>query len=420
MLNVSFANQAVMQGALGAFAWAQALRVERPLQGVQIQLDLNASGYAVIGRSRQADLQILQGGSSQVVSGRHAAIFFQKGSYWLRDLWSKNRTYCNGEPLEPGSWRRLRSGDEIGLGSRKSGEILRIHLPLLSQDLASFAKLRSLVGTIPGLTPALERAFLRGDTVLAWRGGGFMMIYRLSGAETTISKPVPEEIHRIYLAWRERIGFSDADQASGNFWAAQRLIDFGRTLGLRIDIESAVSPLQAEYLESVLRLLPEGFFNNGYLRALVLGADRSDASQQGSFLDGEVHLFEGSLRGPRRNLLGLLLHEMGHSTGERYDLHPQGDRRIPLEIRESMSKAYRILARAKQVYAVDWMGGLEARRSRTSESFDEFIAEMHTHYVADGEGLRRHIEGLENAACRWAYEFVYAELRDRIFWGREY
>ena len=53
------------------------------------------------------------------VSGSHAFIEYRDGFYYLEDQRSKNKTYLNGEAIEPNLPRKLKSGDEIAFASYK-------------------------------------------------------------------------------------------------------------------------------------------------------------------------------------------------------------------------------------------------------------------------------------------------------------
>lgn len=56
------------------------------------------------------------GGATLGVSRRHARLFFDQGQLYIEDLQSTNLTRVNGDPVEPGNPRPLRSGDEVRLG----------------------------------------------------------------------------------------------------------------------------------------------------------------------------------------------------------------------------------------------------------------------------------------------------------------
>ena len=64
----------------------------------------------VIGRSNLVDVQLIDDG----VSRKHAELELREGEIVLRDLGSRNGTYCNGERV---SERVLKDGDKLQVGS---------------------------------------------------------------------------------------------------------------------------------------------------------------------------------------------------------------------------------------------------------------------------------------------------------------
>ena len=65
----------------------------------------------IIGRSPQCDLPL----DEPLASRQHADIVFEKGMYFVRDRGSRNGTLVNGDRI--GERRRLKDGDEIGIGA---------------------------------------------------------------------------------------------------------------------------------------------------------------------------------------------------------------------------------------------------------------------------------------------------------------
>ena len=82
-------------------------RVNLPLSGKSLPL---AAGGVVLGRNpREAQAVI----NDNDVSRRHAKVFWDEGAFWIEDMESLNGTRVNGEPLEAGVRRQLRSGDLV-------------------------------------------------------------------------------------------------------------------------------------------------------------------------------------------------------------------------------------------------------------------------------------------------------------------
>ncbi len=310
-------------------------------------------------------------------------------------------------------------------------------------DLKNFNKLgKSLVGKVPGLTRELESLFREGVTIqptIAYQPGEtlvkrdrFIKIVRLSGADTIISLPAKAEEYRVYQAWRAKLGFGESDGQGGGRKALQEL---GGKLGIQF-AERMLADQQAEYIAQILQTLPPTFFSaqspegHRYLRSIRLGSGRvgiRGAAMDSAFKGDTVYLYSGALEGPRRNLMGLLLHELGHSTANRYALSREEnhgetppDSGIPADVRKQMHLSFDVLRNKGALYGLDWMGGKESRKEYTAMSFGEFIAEFHLHYVADGPGLRAHIASLRDPQARAAYQSIYDELKTRAFAGREY
>lgn len=65
-----------------------------------------------VGRSRELEMVL----AHTSVSKFHAQIVVNDGQAILTDLYSKNGTRLNGQPLESGGHRQLKSGDEIAFG----------------------------------------------------------------------------------------------------------------------------------------------------------------------------------------------------------------------------------------------------------------------------------------------------------------
>ncbi len=93
------------------------------IQGASKPFALSAQRENILGRkSSQTGVQPtidlnLFDGYNLGVSRLHAAITYDKGSFFLRDLDSTNGTFLNGKPVPPNHTLALNSGDEIRLGN---------------------------------------------------------------------------------------------------------------------------------------------------------------------------------------------------------------------------------------------------------------------------------------------------------------
>jgi hypothetical protein len=176
-------------------------------------------------------------------------------------------------------------------------------------------------------------------------------------------------------------------------------------------------------LADVIAVLPDTLLQNGYLQGIeVESRSRIQAAAMSAYNDGWVHIYRMMHQaGGVRNLTLLATHEIGHSTAERYGgSENRPDPNIPAEIRQRMHAAHQTITRQGQHFGLDYCGGPKYRKGYQG-NFVEFIAEMHAIYVYAGDALRAHIKALPAGSPeREAWEFVYAEFRDRIFGGREY
>jgi hypothetical protein len=77
---------------------------------------------ALIGRGRECGVRF----DSADVSREHADVYFQKGTWWLRDRGSRNGTTVDGREVKGAGPVRLAAGAQIVLGGKKAGESLTI------------------------------------------------------------------------------------------------------------------------------------------------------------------------------------------------------------------------------------------------------------------------------------------------------
>lgn len=75
------------------------------------------TGFATsIGRSAGNDYVL---NKDSLASRQHAFILFHDGTFSIQDLGSKNGTFVNGQKLEFGQMLKIRSGDEIVVGTTR-------------------------------------------------------------------------------------------------------------------------------------------------------------------------------------------------------------------------------------------------------------------------------------------------------------
>jgi hypothetical protein len=81
----------------------------------QPQVRYSLSRRTLIGRSHLAHIRLTGRG----VSSEHAVIYFDRGSWKVRDLASRNGTFVRGERIPPGEARILEQMDRISIGGEE-------------------------------------------------------------------------------------------------------------------------------------------------------------------------------------------------------------------------------------------------------------------------------------------------------------
>ncbi len=158
-----------------------------------------------------------------------------------------------------------------------------------------------------------------------------------------------------------------------------------------------------ELILEVLSLLPDSHLTSEHFSKLSLGGWGSGAAKCSQYIDQEVHIYQFPLRGARRNLVAILLHEVGHSFFA-------GLSREQIIVLHNFRKMMATKARSdifgvqkpELVLAADYLYGAESRITYSLGTTNEFVPESYMHYVTQGaftaEGLaeRRDIAKSEN------------------------
>ncbi len=124
--------------------------------GAQFEL---ATNPIVLGRSTDADVQV----SSTFVSGRHAEISELNGRHTIRDLGSRNGTFCNGRRLDSNPFL-IKHGDVIELAQDvvrleyvdEPRTVTQIYVPEKKAFVVDRAARELFLGLVP-LAPAMPR-----------------------------------------------------------------------------------------------------------------------------------------------------------------------------------------------------------------------------------------------------------------------
>ncbi len=140
-----------------------------------------------------------------------------------------------------------------------------------------------------------------------------------------------------------------------------------------------------ELILEVLSLLPDHHFSHEHFTKLTLGGWGGGAAKCSQYIDSEVHIYKFVLQGARRNLIGILLHEVGHSFFE--TLSKEQKQALhnfrKMLARKSNSDIFGV-AKPELVLAADFLYGLESRIPYSLGSTNEFGPESYLHYITQG------------------------------------
>jgi len=277
---------------------------------------------------------------------------------------------------------------------------------------------------IPGLSKSVEDIFYAGGSVK--KEDMFFNRYRLieliSGADTMYVHESDEATYNLYLKWAEKEGIRPIpfEEASSHLAAiAARLEAAGTTFccrnmtDIKVGSENYLNLIHYDeawrLIRYVLDALPNSFLGRGLIQRIWFDSERQEmrgAAMLSAFKEETktVYIYSGLMRGSRRELIGLLLHELGHSTI--YGLSTE-------MIKDLESAFDKII---NSLIGLDYAGGIECRKE-CIRNFYEFMAEMHVIYVCTGPLLRARIN---NSTEGKAWEFIHNFFRDHVFDRREY
>jgi hypothetical protein len=299
---------------------------------------------------------------------------------------------------------------------------------LVMQDLENFTReleIASLGIEETYRNKSYLRRFERGD-VVAPHGPGdekYFIFEFKSGADTHFGTPVRKEVYDLYKIWKRHRGFPDTGQAGHDDPETRRLERFLGRHHILLQIGDDVSPQQIRYIHSLFEMLPAPLFATKFLRSLRLGGERRDASKFDCYdkVAREVSLFSGLMLGPRRKLLGYLLHGLGYGIAEQFVLESNEEMQECFDILRNGRAAQLVRDPGNVIYPLEWApGSADSRRMYLESHVSEFIAEHVLIYRVEGSGLRAHIATISNSRQREAYLKFYHRLREHVFEGKEY
>ncbi|MFC1708382.1 hypothetical protein ACFL59_16440 [Planctomycetota bacterium] len=273
----------------------------------------------------------------------------------------------------------------------------------------------SVASQVTDLTPEYEREFRFGKRVCR-TDKGFLVGGSLKGGSSSIWSPAGTEIYEAYLAWRALEGIEPDEDQSG----FMRLLDFLRAHGVSLRggfadrLPVVPAPFDARYalvyplLDAILRELPSAHVSRSQLTAVQIGGWGSDGAKASSFDRGIVHLYDFAIKGARRTLAGLFLHELGHAQEDAFTE----------EELARLERAHHTIVAERGLYGMEFLLSRDARIAYQTMSLNEFLAETYLAYTACGAKLRSFINR-QTLCARDAWFSVYTTFR-KAFSGIEY
>jgi len=365
-----------------------------------------------------------------------------------KSFWERRDEIASQLGPYDGAHERMRKGEDLSPGEKEILVDTRISelrrereiKDLALEDLSHFAAPLSHVGAVRGLRKDLEALYLEGVEMKSTRGDEPFSLNNFS------TKPVNHNDYQAYQLWRRRMSLPWVSEP--RTWLNDGMRRLNRFLGRRpMDLEGQASPSEAYYLLSLLEMLPPSFYRTDYLWGLTLGSNRDLTESRYDSGNVEIFLGEATMAGMprepvvRRNLMGVLFHEFGHSVAARYALTRDEnytddslerlppDSSIPMRVRRKMHESFDVIRGLSSgqnfVFSLGFIETAEKRRKFISERENpfvirEFISEHVLHHLAAGDALRLHISKIPDLKARNSYQWIYNEIRDRVFEGNEY
>ena len=182
----------------------------------------------VVGRSSAVDWVL----PYTKISREHVEIFWREGHWWLRDLNSKNHTYCDGSKVPLAGTVILRDGTKVQLASELVFEFC-------DNDSTSAETNSQILSKGLWINPAREEVFINNSKL--------------------IPALPPQLYHLLEAVWKQNGKVVDNEQICAALWPDAPKDSF-KNLNLRNTIDQYFSHLQArlrkedpqhEYIETV-------------------------------------------------------------------------------------------------------------------------------------------------------------------------
>jgi len=274
----------------------------------------------------------------------------------------------------------------------------------------------SLVGSVAGLTPELERDFRFGQTVFPF-AGGFRLGGSLKGGSSTMWRPAAEGDYRAYLAWKACEGVPDSMEDMAAFEDLAELLAANQVEFWNLGHQVAARR-PAEYVPgrgwvyrtalAILRALPEEHLRRPEFAALQLGGWGPASAKASAYENGRVFIYDFALGGARRTLMGLFLHEMGHAHETAFTAGQTNE----------LARLHAPIAEGGAFLGLEFLLDAESRKVYQQFLVSEFIAETYVAYTAAAATLRELVAGSAGPAGE-AWRRAYRLYRES-FGGMEY
>lgn len=219
---------------------------------------------------------------------------------------------------------------------------------------------------------------------------GRHQIVEVSGSETQgKNRRVNQVAAHEFFGLREKEYFKrpSDDEVEGRE-AIRRLREF--LLHHEMELEHHGAPRHPEVYEltgTILRILPDHHLGHEHLKILALGEMKGKKLRPSEYQNPKVHMYDPVLKGPKRNYMGLLLHQIGSAfvgliEGEDLAL---------------FDYLYKSIKRSGAIFTVDFLNGERSRKSHMfcTISPNTFLAENYMHYVTQGERFEQFIQSLK-------------------------
>jgi ABC-type multidrug transport system ATPase subunit len=246
------------------------------------RLELKGRREVTIGRNPQADITL----DHPTVSRMHARLTVRDGRYEVDDLASSNGTFLNGEPVTPGSPRRLEAGDSIRVGP--------VRFDFSEESLQQVDESKDLrIDALHLMQPVAKGVNLLQDISLSIEPREFVAVVGVSGAgKSTLLdslngfRPAGKgavlingtDLYRNFDAYRSDLGYVPQDDIIHKELPVEAALDYSARLRLPSD---TTGPERSQRVQEVMatlglterRHIPIARLSGGQRKRVSIGAE---------------------------------------------------------------------------------------------------------------------------------------------------